>query len=921
MKPLELEMSAFGSYGGTEVVDFQNAEHGIFLITGDTGAGKTTIFDAVAFALFGETSGGVRDGAMMRSQYAPEDAETYVKLRFAEGDAVYEIRRSPAYDRISKRKDREGAYKKVNVPARASLTMPDGRECPGNIRSLNQKIQELIGVDREQFAQIAMIAQGEYLKLLHATSKERKAIFSRIFNTGLYGRIQMRLKEHFNRLYGQLEDNRKVAEHERNNVVLPENSGCADRWETLLQFQETKSRETLELLKEIIGEAREQEEALKIRREQGQKKLNDMEHRIAQGKETNRLFERLEEDGRTLEELNSRAEVIREQKKMLQKGRKAEKVYPAERAYTEAYRAGEQSNQKILELKAQCKDKIDEFRLEKKKLEEQEKYCRKHIPELDEEMLGISESMGRAVQELTGRKQALEQLARDLCEYDTQSRQLTEHQKKLLRHQQEFQQADEEYNRRYRLFLEAQAGIMAGELEDGAPCPVCGSKEHPKKAAKPKGEVSQQRVEDAKYVRELAEQKRGASADTCIRKSESCKHLEKDVLEAGRKWIGRTFTVAYPREELAEAAKQVGIQLKEVSRGGRKKLEQLKEEKGSLEQGLVECRAHVGRLAQEERHLKGILEAEQENAGLRKQAAIEKKMLYSQARKEQGFRSEAEYREALQKAELLNQWEKETLEYDRTLLQITTRQKQYLELTRGKEPVDLQNWQQEAERLEQEQKQLRGAEVKITALRSGNEKVYRNLRELGRARGELEEKYLIIRNLYQTANGKLTQRAGLDFQTYVQRQYFNQMVQAANRRLKIMTDGQFILQCRELEELGKQGEVGLDLDVYSVATGKKRDVKTLSGGESFMAALALALGMADIIQNTAGKVRVDTMFIDEGFGSLDEESRMRAIGILQELSGGRRSIGIISHVTELKEQIDRKLVVTKSERGSHIRWV
>ena len=196
----------------------------------------------------------------------------------------------------------------------------------------------------------------------------------------------------------------------------------------------------------------------------------------------------------------------------------------------------------------------------------------------------------------------------------------------------------------------------------------------------------------------------------------------------------------------------------------------------------------------------------------------------------------------------------------------------------------------------------------------------KNLKELWNRREELEKEYRILRNLYQTANGKIAGQAGVDFQTFVQRRYFNQMIQAANRRLKYMTDGQFILQCREMDALGKQGEVGLDLDVYSIVTGKTRDVKTLSGGESFMAALSMALGMADIIQNLAGNVRVETMFLDEGFGSLDDDARLRAIRILQELTGQRCSIGIISHVTELKEQIERKLIVKKDEKGSRIYW-
>ena len=195
MRPLKLTMSAFGSYAGVETIDFAKVGNGIFLITGDTGAGKTTIFDAISFALYGETSGGKRNGSMMRSEYAPEDAETYVELVFQTRGETYRVWRSPAYQRASKRKNKDGIYSKVDVASKVSLVLPDRREMPGKIKEIDAKLEEIIGVDRNQFAQIAMIAQGEYVKLLHASSKERKEIFSRIFNTGIYARIQAMLRE------------------------------------------------------------------------------------------------------------------------------------------------------------------------------------------------------------------------------------------------------------------------------------------------------------------------------------------------------------------------------------------------------------------------------------------------------------------------------------------------------------------------------------------------------------------------------------------------------------------------------------------------------------------------------------------------------------------------------------------------------
>ena len=271
----------------------------------------------------------------------------------------------------------------------------------------------------------------------------------------------------------------------------------------------------------------------------------------------------------------------------------------------------------------------------------------------------------------------------------------------------------------------------------------------------------------------------------------------------------------------------------------------------------------------------------------------------------------------------MEEWKRTRTAYDQELLRSRERTAQLEKQLAGQERTAVEVLQTLADRREtcrQEREKLEADSGQLTAVWGRNRKALENLKRLWKGQETQEKEYRLLRHLFQTANGRLSGSAGLDFQTWVQRQYFQRMIQAANRRLNVMADGQFLLQCRSLDALGKQGEVGLDLDVYSMVTGKVRDVKTLSGGESFLTALAMALGMADVIQSTAGYVQIDAMFIDEGFGSLDEESRMRAIRILQDLAGGKRLIGIISHVQELKDQIDRKLIVKKDEKGSHVYW-
>ena len=258
--------------------------------------------------------------------------------------------------------------------------------------------------------------------------------------------------------------------------------------------------------------------------------------------------------------------------------------------------------------------------------------------------------------------------------------------------------------------------------------------------------------------------------------------------------------------------------------------------------------------------------------------------------------------------------------YRLNLIQTETSFRQYEEQTKGKEKKDTKDLEIRIQGSQEKERKIQEKLSSLSGVRSCNEGVKKEIRKQMAAREKLEKEFRTIHLLYQTANGKLPGTAGLDFQTYIQRCYFRQMVHMANKRLSFMANGRFLLKCRDMGNLGRQGEVGLDLDIYSLETDRIRDVKTLSGGESFKAALSMALGMADIIQNTAGKIHLDTMFIDEGFGSLDEEYRIRAIQVLQSLAGEKRMIGIISHVTELKEKMDRKLIVWKDERGSHIRW-
>lgn len=1046
MKPLKLIMSAFGSYGGTETVDFEKISHGIFLITGDTGAGKTTIFDAVSFALFGETSGQRREPSMMRSQYAPEDEETYVSLTFSERGEIYEINRSPSYTRISKRKNKNGEYTGVLVPAKAALFLPDGSEYPGNLRDVNVKLQEIIGVDQNQFSQIAMIAQGDYLKLLHASSKERKEIFSRIFNTGIFSRIQMKLKDRNHLYYGKLEDNRKLCIHELKHMEFLEDSKYLSAWQELLEFKETKTDEIKDFLNLVLEEIGEKEQILHEKQEETGNLLLETKSHISLAEEVNKLFDVLNEAQNRVILLENQKESWQQTKERLKKAGLAEKISGAagnlsekNREYENAFQRTEllkkdleyivqklgtvktvaedrkktadreipglQANinrlQEAMPLYARWKEEWnvnEQLKKEEreadtllKELEAELKECKNRITlnESRKEVLENTASELAAVlqrkHELTERQQALENLQSAWKDYRKQQAETQQCQAAAAKAQKDYIQAETIYNDRYNVFLVLQAGIMADTLIEGNPCPVCGSTHHPDKASLSHDPVTQDMVEQAKTARNQAETLRSIAVEASIKALERCRHQEDFIHKEMKKWLNDDVSVAQleerlteeinqgndflakvkEREKTSEEAQQSLIELLENMKADRKKLDELEpqigearnswqdknlksaasqvqinqlkerlpypEEQGAtdqqklLQKRINELQESVDSINEQYRHMteevkekNGRLSSEMENLESRKLLANKAADDYKEALKAMGFETEEAYQEAKQPAQIMEQWEKDIEKYENDLLKSRTIFEEYLKQTNGREKIDLLPWKEKAEALHEQQRQLQKEESVIAGIRSKMRQAYETLNRLWKEREQLEDEYGLYHNLYRTANGKLT--VSLDFQTYVQRQYFNQMIQAANRRLKEMTDGQFLLKCREFEALGKQGEVGLDLDVYSMATDKVRDVKTLSGGESFMAALAMALGMSDIIQRTAGNVSMDALFIDEGFGSLDEESRLKAVRILRELAGERRLIGIISHVTELKEQIGKKLIVKKNEKGSRIVW-
>ena len=1030
MRPVKLIMSAFGSYAGKTEIDFTEIPNGLFLITGDTGAGKTTVFDAITYALYDRTSGGTRDGNMMRSQYAGEETSTYVEYTFLYQKKEYKIRRNPEYLRLGKRRYADGLPRYVKETPKVELTLPDGSIFKGKKRETDQKISEIIGLDADQFTQISMIAQGEFLKLLLAESRERKKIFSRIFQTRFYYRIQEELKKQAVQLYVKLEQNLQEMKLEMARVEYPsykKDGGvwpeevqlekCTEENELIKQWkviarQDIPDRERISvILKEIIDQGNRWEKVCKKESSRAQMVLEDKNRLLKEAELLNQLFDSYERVLSRLEEkmpekakyefLTGRIQtgkkagrVLQEEKRYLEEEKRLTKLEVQERSLQKELQecrkqlqeltdkqkeAGREKTEKetvLTEKKVRIQDAILQYQSMNAKKEELDKITKEIKNYLNQSetilqkkeilqnnrkeiltFLKKYEKIETCINECRNQKEHIEEQIRHYEELDHQEERKEElkedcerAKKEADREQKNYENAWAEYEMKYHKFLNEQAGILALNLEDGQPCPVCGSREHPQIAALSDEAPTQAEVELAKAERDKKEKIRDikteafrkclagyqAAQEICLTLRKNIKDEVEDITGIGWKEkiqsLKRTLMETEKRLKQLEEIFERCRTLKENQEQIANQIEKLEEKERKTSQSLTESKLMYTKLEAEyqameeklpyktmeeaEEHLREItgklelvrnnyetvtrcltekqnkekeLEGQQKTVSasvVQSQEEVQKKIRsYKQIIKEQGFEDEESYhsqcmteRELEEAEQWIEAYQKELqeLEANRTLLE------QQLE---GKERKDTEQIAREIKEASGELEEIRKEYMKLHNTNERNREIRDNLKRNFEKNSGLQKQYEIVGNLSKTANGNLSGSAKLDFETYIQRQYFRQIIRAANKRLVRMTSGEFILQCRDVEKLGSQGQAGLDLDVYHMATDTVRDVKTLSGGESFMAALSMALGLSDIVQNTAGAIHLDTMFIDEGFGSL-------------------------AH----------KLVVKKNEKGSSVSW-
>lgn len=907
MKPIKLTMAAFGSYAEKTIIDFSKVNHGIFLITGDTGAGKTTVFDAISYALYDRTSGGARDGSDMRSQYASQEQPTYVEYTFLYGKEIYTIKRNPKYYRTSKRKDKDGNYKETLEQAGVELIMPNGTVFQGKVKETNEKIVEIIGLEAEQFTQMVMIAQGEFMRLLQAPSNKRKEIFGKIFDTKVYWLLQEELKKQTKSLYIKLEDNRKFCEQELKSV----------KSEQQLSFQESDIEQTIKQLDNIIMQGKQAEDLHKNAINQLQKKIDDKSVILRVAKEERILFEQLESELNIQNDIKAKENINQENKRLLDKAKKAAIVAPVHENVLTVKADIDKSQKRLLQVQETLKLLINDLqKYETEKNNAKQRWSQK------EESLQIQINKLREIVPLYNQskqeknsllsiekewKRAKDLVQQQLDNQQQGQQQLWEIHKNTLEYLQQYQAANE-------AFIAQQAGIMASSLRDGMPCPVCGSTTHPSKAALCENPITQKLVKDSKKIWQKSEEKENQLTQ---------KLLEINQLLVTNQEKEREFQSMYNTGKLQYEMLCKRLVFENEAQA-KDKLKSIEAERKNLQEEVKITQDKWQTAKEKVTELTGKKNAEEELICRLQQDLKRLSEKYVQTLNRQDFENESDYIKNKLSVKEMNELEVQIVNYQEISIRNQERLEQLQKQVSGKQRLE-QNQLAEMEnivaQLISEKDTVQEAYNTQYSKNQRNMEIMERLTKLIKERNSLKQQYVQYSVLDKTANGNLSGTAKIDFQTYMQRRYFEMMIREANKRLIKMTSNQFVLQCRSMDKLGSQGAVGLDLDVYSLVNDKTRDVKTLSGGESFMAALAMALGMSDVIMNTAGKVKMDTMFVDEGFGSLDEQSRAEAIKILHELAGDKRLVGIISHVTELKEQIDRKLIVEKDERGSHTYWI
>lgn len=917
MRPNNLTISAFGPYVKETHIDMDTlGKSGLYLITGDTGAGKTTIFDAITFALFGEPSGSTRETNMLRSKYADSDIETFVEMEFEYGGKRYRIRRNPEYQRPKKRG--EGSIKQSPD---ATLTMPDGSLITA-VRAVNEAIQKLIGIDRSQFSQIAMIAQGDFLRLLLATTKERKDIFRKVFRTESYERLQDKLKTEASILKSQYDKlNASIRQYIDGIRTATDDVSSIDLRNAL--NGDMLIGDTLELIDQIVMRDEKVEDDEKVALNAIEREISLLEQSLGRAMQDTKAREelRLAEDGLkdSLSKLSTTEQTYNEQIGHLPECEALAGEIIALNASLPMYDDLEDISTRALAVR----QKTSVAMLDKQEMDNTLTKAKESHLQMIDELATLRDAGERKAglqnkhEKLNDRVGRIHGLKRLLDIQNTRERELLGAQEDYMKIQDTATAADLYFHTLNRAFLDNQAGILARDLNPGRPCPVCGSTTHPKRATCPMDAPSERQVNEAKVSAGKAQQ-------DCAKASEIAASIKGDI-DARTEQIREAVEVLrldYSNGSLESAIynelHELDNSLKALSEGitsaikDEERKAELDEQQPLQNKKVEELTASLGEL------IKTIaaLGSELSSLVLQKESLLRKLVFESKQEVEVAIAAKERKKASIQaaiesaKASLDNQ-KAQNVAYS---IKISTLSAQ-LENSPVVDTMDLAQKKDEMiARKDVSTTRMLEVHTRLDKNRESRKSILDRQQELF----TVERRWIWMKDLSDTANGNIRGKQSIMLETFIQMAYFERIIRRANRRLLVMSSGQYELK-RSVEGERINSQSGLDLNVIDHNNASERSVKTLSGGESFMASLALALGLSDEIQSFSGGIHLDTMFVDEGFGSLDDDALAQALRVLSGLAESNLLIGVISHVSAMKERIDKQIVVKKDKSGgSHV---
>ena len=919
MRPLRLTMTGFGPYRENTVIDMESlGRGGLYLITGDTGAGKTFIFDAITYALYGDMSGSGRDIKSVRSQYSREGEKTEVELVFEYYGKKYTVTRNPEYSRA--KKSGEGFTKQT---AGAVLIKPDGSVAEGSSR-VTEEIRNILGIDRGQFCNIVMIAQGEFRKVLNASTEERQKLFRKLFNTHPYSRLSDELKELNRKNQEKYNDALHAVSLCLSSVSCGYDEELSARLDEMRERSENETtmyEEICGLLASIIkaGEERSASAAAEI--SETEERLTEANTTIALAKEHRKNLTSLDDARKAVPALEN--DIVRAKQALDTANGKKTLIDKLENeaALTDAsidsydeldsIRSDKAGLEKGLEtMNARLASAREETEALKKELADSEKLL-DELGTSGEDLIKITGSIEKA----SDRISLLETLVKEIDSASELSEDLKKKQGELEPLLADAEMLESRYSNMLTAYMREQAGILAASLEEGKPCPVCGSVEHPAPAELDKDAPAYDELEAMKTEAEASREKASRKAA----EAHTAKGNLDAVMEKIRAEALRETGTELP-EETRDAANKEILLLKESLAGMRKEEKELREKtakKKELDSAVPGLRGSLEERTSMERNIE-----KERNAADASLAAV--KAAYHQIRKDLAYDSkeEAERSRDTRSAEakkLREDIEKALGEFNDALSQKRVNDAKIIELEKvvaGYEAVDEEAAALTASAAAAEKKALTEISIQTATELKSAAAALESVRSCAEELEHIRREHEMLDSLSRTANGSVPGKERITLESYVQSFYFDRIIRHANIRLRMMSDGQYEF-VRSDEPGDKRHLSGLDLSVLDNYSGTERPVNTLSGGESFMASLSLALGLSDEVQSSAGGIRLETMFVDEGFGSLDSETLEKAVRTLTELSDEDRLVGIISHVDALKSRIDRQIVVTKNrEAGS-----